>query len=836
MRLRRILFIFFLLLVLDFNLYFRAFPINLPQLKTQAKETIEKSIQQATIQEVQTKFPQFHPAAKDEIVRTRVAEYKKQNKAIIENEIQDLYHQLKNKFQDKSGQTYLMELDCWQWARYVENVLRFGRPGDETIAGKQRDILMTAPLGSELEWDHSLYYFSASLYKGFSFFKNVPLFTFLFYLPLFFTAVFICLLYLFTYRYGGNLAGIISSLFIGLAPTFLQRSHAGWFDRDILNLIFPLLVIWTYASASARASLKQKSLWICFSAFWVGLFSFSWTHWWFIFFIILIYESLYVVSTLFSYFILKRKDMHSLKGHIFSPSLFIAFSLFWVLVLVGNAPLVVLYEQIKLALILNKPLMSSIWPNVFSTVGELRGMTFAEISRTVGNLMFAFSLCALFILAIRAFVSRQYSRFKRSAIMILVIWFWVMIFACTRGARFLVFLYFPLGIALGWAVEETYQYFKNKKNKLAQLAVVVAVTVGLNTFCIKKGNEVAKGIFPLMDDTWHNVLNLIKEKTPPETILNSWWDFGNWFKVVARRRVIFDGHSQGTPQAYWMAKALLSSDEDKSISILRMLNNGGNQAFETIDKQFKNPLFSVLLLESVLGLPPEESQGILLKFLPTETVQEVIALLYARPPQAGFIVDNAMLSKMPAISYLGNWDFSKVYIAQNFDRIEKAQLIEHLIGHLKNLARDESQIQRFYQEIFLISTKKIDDWLSHRLRFYGNVADGREKDGIVFFDNGFVYNLKEKTIQSSAQQIPRSLFTVIDDNIVEIVYPDANSAFSVLVFNTSEGYKSILLDQELGRSIFMRLYFLNGRGLRHFLPFIDAQEGNNYIRYFNIVW
>ena len=49
-------------------------------------------------------------------------------------------------------------------------------------------------------------------------------------------------------------------------------------------------------------------------------------------------------------------------------------------------------------------------------------------------------------------------------------------------------------------------------------------------------------------------------------------------------------------------------------------------------------------------------------------------------------------------------------------------------------------------------------------------------------------------------------------------------------------YKCILLDRELGMSIFTRLYFLRGKGLKHFIPFIDAEEGNNYIRYFNIIW
>lgn len=829
---QRILFYSSLIFVVGVNLYFRSFPLNFPQLKTQAKDAVEKMIQQSAIQEVQKKFPQFYPTAKDEIVRTWVEEYKKHNKVNIKNQIDNLHSQFKNKFQDDSGQTYLMELDCWHWARYVENVTKFGYPGDETISGKQWDLLMLAPLGSELEWEHFLYYFSAFLYKGFSLFKKIPLFTFLFYIPLFFTAIFIIVLYLFTSRYGGNLAGIISCLVVGLAPIFLQRSHAGWFDKDILNLLFPLLIVWTYTMASVKAPLRQKSPWILLSAFLVGLFSFSWTHWWFIFFIIIIYEFLYIMSLLFSHLFLKRDTTYAFREHIFSLVSFAAFSLFWVIVLAGKAPLIILYKQIKLALIFNKPLLASVWPNVFSTVGEMRRVTLAEMSHSISNIIFLFSLCSLLILVIRAFVSREYPHFKRIAVMILAIWFGAMVFASSRGVRFLVFLLFPLGISLGWAVNDAYQYFRNRKNMVA-ISIVAVSFVFLSSLCIKKGHETARSIFPLMDDTWHNVLNLIKEKTSPDTILNSWWDFGDWFKVVARRRVVFDGQSQGTPLAYWMAKALLSSDENKSIGILRMLNNGGNRAFEAIDKQLNDPLFSVLLLENVLGSPPENAQAILLKFLPNKAVQEIMALLYAMPSRSGFIVDNTMLAKMPAISYLGNWSFSKVYIAQNFNQKEK----DRIIDYLKNLGIYGPQIQQFYQEAFLISTRKLDDWLSHRLQFYGPLTNGREKGGSVFFDNGFIYDPKENTFQSNAGQVPRSLFLLTEDSLVENAYPNANTPFSALVFRAEDGlYKCILLDRELGASVFTRLYFLRGRGLRHFIPFIDAEEGNNYIRYLNIIW
>ena len=207
-------------------------------------------------------------------------------------------------------------------------------------------------------------------------------------------------------------------------------------------------------------------------------------------------------------------------------------------------------------------------------------------------------------------------------------------------------------------------------------------------------------------------------------------------------------------------------------------------------------------------------------------------LLFSTPSRACFVVDNTMVFKMPAISFLGNWNFAKVYIAQNFNKEEKGQIIERL----KKLGGNPQDLQRFYQEIFLISDKNFNEWLSWRLQFYGGLVNGKEKDGVVFFDNGFMYNLKAQTIQSSNGQIPVSLFLLKDNNFIEIAMPHANIGFSALVFIASDGYKCVLLDRSLGNSLFSRLYFLRGKGLKHFAPFIDAEEGNNYIRIFNIIW
>jgi hypothetical protein len=112
----------------------------------------------------------------------------------------------------------------------------------------------------------------------------------------------------------------------------------------------------------------------------------------------------------------------------------------------------------------------------------------------------------------------------------------------------------------------------------------------------------------------------------------------------------------------------------------------------------------------------------------------------------------------------------------------------------------------------------------------------------VFFDGGLIYNLKEKTLylysfRDNRYRIPKSLFIFKDNKLKEIAYSNGDLDFSVLLLADREGaYQAIMLDRALANSLFARLYFFGSKGLKHFKPFTEEQDGNNYIKVFEIVW
>jgi hypothetical protein len=275
-----------LFLVLGVNLYFRAYPLWFPQLKKDAIQQVRQQIYNDMQNKAQKDYPDFHLIAIDTLAKKMAKEYEHNNKQAVAKQIKDKYNEFKKPLQH-NGKTFLMELDCWHWARYVKNIVLTGHPGDSIKGGRQWDDYMTAPQGQEVAYSRFSFYLTAWLYKPLK--RLVSFDDFIFWVPLFYAAILLIVLFCFMRYYFGIFPAMIACLFVGLASIFLNRSFAGWFKTDSFNVLFPLLIVWTYLLA--RNS-QFPFGWLMLSAFLVGLFSYTWTGWWYIIPIIGVFELL----------------------------------------------------------------------------------------------------------------------------------------------------------------------------------------------------------------------------------------------------------------------------------------------------------------------------------------------------------------------------------------------------------------------------------------------------------------------------------------------------------------------------------------------------------------
>ena len=138
----------------------------------------------------------------------------------------------------------------------------------------------------------------------------------------------------------------------------------------------------------------------------------------------------------------------------------------------------------------------------------------------------------------------------------------------------------------------------DKKTVVVSLLFFVGMSM-LFIGVFKSSLAQVKSDIPLVNDAWYDALKAIKEDSEnnpgqpwEKAIITSWWDFGHHFKYLSDRAVTFDGGTQVTPQAHWVGKLFLSSDEYVSVSILRMLDCVGNKAFDSLTNVSDTP-FSI---------------------------------------------------------------------------------------------------------------------------------------------------------------------------------------------------------------------------------------------------
>lgn len=853
------------------NLYLRLFPVWLPQLKRVAIQNLKKVALLKAEKEIEKDYPNLPLRVKKQIVRAKV-NFIFKDKEALRSEIKKEYLKLRDRWQDENNQTYLFELDPYQWLRNTEFVLQYGYPGNKKIGPRKYiDTYMLAPRGAKVTPHQFLFYFSAYLYRIYTFwFGDIELAKFVFYLPVFFSLIFFVILYFFIRYFFSDLAAFFSVFLVGLGGIFLRRSCGGWFDTDVWNLTWPILIIWSLNVAIKKGPLKNI-FYSLLAGLFLAFFAWTWPGWWFIYIVVLGSYGFLLFNQLFIYSQDAKRLKQVLSPYLLSLLIFIAGSFAFCMAIADMNPFVETYRSLSANFNLGKPFQNSIWPDTYYTVAELRAGSLNAIFAGLwgSKILFLFSLIG----SLWFFIKDR--RGERASLNIfLLFWLFFMGYASLKGIRFVMFLGPILGIYGGAFFAELIYFSFSKLDRLPdlrlRLLVLLSVIVGV-FFCTHRLFKVAWGIsealYPLINDVWYKTLLEVKDKTPPSAIFNSWWDFGNFFKAIARRRVIFDGQTQRTPLAYWMANVLLSSDEDRAVRILRMMNNSSNGVFEIINNYIKDPFRSIAILEKILKKDSEQARAILEEEGFSEKLsQRILRLIYFKnPAPAYFIVEASMVSKMMPISFLGNWDFRKLYVYRNRNR-PASEVINNL-AEIFEISLKEAQ--DLYSKVSFISEfANINEIFSKRYQFKSLFMKGKREGGIIYFANTLIFDLLNKRGRIYSPRrgrffIPEKISLWVDGKNEVLKFKDANLKLGCLIVKRTksselnkgkkdkrkeseittnnqnqqdkdEVWFSVIMDTRLLDALFTRLFFLKGRGLKYFEPFIMDNRHGIYI--YKINW
>ncbi|HLC61076.1 MAG TPA: hypothetical protein VJJ52_06635, partial [Candidatus Nanoarchaeia archaeon] len=268
-------------------------------------------------------------------------------------------------------------------------------------------------------------------------------------------------------------------------------------------------------------------------------------------------------------------------------------------------------------------------------------------------------------------------------------------------------------------------------------------------------------------------------------------------------------------------------DEKEAAGILRMLDCGHNNAYETLFKINNHTPQSLKIINEIIVLSKEEARKKLLEYrLDGQQADDVLSYTHCNPPEGYFIASDDMIGKSGVWGHFGSWNFERADIWQNARKMPEEAAVQYMMSKF-NYTKE--QAQNIYSEVQSISSDSdANSWVAPWPGYGGTTSCKRTGNEIYLCSNGLQVNLSNYDIFGEGQQgivRPRAAAFTTKDGILKKEFNGTNLDFGItLVPQSDSEIAAILSSRELTGSMFTRMFYMQGHGLRYFKLF-DHQRG-----------
>lgn len=807
-------------------------------------------------------------------------------------------------FQGADGRqhVYLGDFDSYHWLRMARNYLERGTACDAVVDGRCRDTLATAPLGSRMIYARSVHVLAiVVLHRVLTFFvPGLPLSTSAYLVPVVVGVLGVVPAFLLGRALGGLAGGAVAALLISLNAVYLERSLGS--DNDVWNVVLPVCVLWLVVAALAARGRWRPVLLSALAGGATALHATTWRGWLFAYGVVLC--GLVAQMTLLAIrHVVRTRTLRAWRA----PGLG-ALGLVAVVFQVTSGALMWLGGHERAYLSAFSMLTgdevavdeAGYWPYVLQTVAEFAKPKLAEIVRATGGvavflvgllgvllryapetslrlrhavtlaiglavplylvatgglgrnqtvLLFAGAFAAV-VLA-RVFDADAPPPAEQATSMLLLGWFLAGLLFSYEGTRFVTFLIVPGAAAIGVVAQRL------GGPPWARLAIVTGL-VALLVLPVRAGYAAARRYVPGVDDAWWTTLERLRRETPPDAIVNTWWDYGYWVQYVAERRVSVTGGSLLNHVPHWMARALVARSERETLGILRMLNcgsdampfpDGRHGAYGKVLASGRDPLAAYTTVLDLVMRDRAEAQAYLAArgFSPGEQAT-ILASTHCTPPDSYLVLSSDLATKAGAWLYLGTWDMRRAHVARETRTRPEAEVLAE-IAEAFDYSTDETAA--LYARARTIRTRSdLDAFAAPRgrglpPRWYPcrdvegrlictlGVTKAREGVGTL----AFVYDpaaprtgrLRVRGAGDERDETPAAIVVAAarldETTFASPTHPDVGILVDVANRRVLAGRPELL------RSTFIGLMYLDGRYASHFEKFEDASTrlGNRVV-------
>lgn len=812
------------------GIYFRLYPLrNFKPDDTNERATLYviSQLRQRVTEKVKSSHPALPAEQREVLIRNFLSEIMRDEKDQVRAAIRQVSGQLSDS-RGAQNYPYLLASDSFYYYDLTRRLVETGRYSDSFKGSKYFHELMLAPLG---HWEPITWhpYIGLAIYNTLKIFNpDIPLMYAVSWTPLIISTLALISFFLAGLSLGCRaLALLPAGIFLTLTPIFIQRSVFGWYDNDSYNVLFPLLILTIIFQAMAKPRSKKSAViyGLTLSAL-MGVYAHLWQGWVFLFGVL---SAALIIRIIYARF---NPPKNFLTG---KPFLFMTLT-FWggtflVIVLAfGPGEFFALFREGWTALQnFLEPQLNN-WPDLYMSVGELKKASWNDISNLSGGAFFlTVSLGGLAVSLWLALNNKNSANMPR--LIVLATFLGLSLFIAKGAQRFLILCLPPLALsfALGahWgftAVERLAVKFLRPEQKARRAALIMSCVVAALAASIPIKNiskQLPKILTPIYNSTWDRALLFLKNHTPENSIITTWWPPGHFIKSTARRAVSFDGASINYPQSYWISNALLQDDENMTLGIIRMLNNSGHRAAEFLENNGFSTLDSVALLREVVKRDGFQARMILSGILKDrQNTEHVLAMTHTPPGPSYIFLYNEFIDNNIQLRFFGNWNFPK---------------IAEINADPKKLAKIPPRNSRAYIDFLW-------NLAGGPSRYSGVLDEVGRKDSLVLFQHNLTVDLQTRAcfIRSSeyGQGVPFSIFFLDNGQVREKILDKGDKSYSVVFIENQGRYQAILMDRFLALSALMQMYFFDAKGLEHIdLVYQDADlTGRTKIKIFKIDW
>ncbi|MEI7998131.1 MAG: STT3 domain-containing protein [Candidatus Omnitrophota bacterium] len=770
------------------------------------------NIKRSLLEQIHAQNPQIPVNVAQHMAQEKLNETLHKNPTKIQEAIEKANQQL---FKDshKEANIYLLESDPFYFYYLTQNIVNTGRMAQNVRGSKYLDSLMTAPYGF---WQPLTYhpYVGFWLYKFMKLFNpNIPLMA-----AVAFTPIVLIVFVLAAFFWACKTleisapASFVASLFYMLAPVILKRSSLGWYRTDPYNLLFTILLIPIVLKAVTNTEFKKAWKYLFLFTLTITGFAAIWQGWGFMLII-----SLCMIATCFAYSFF-TKDIASIKYYIFLSIGIVVATILGISLLFGFNEFFILLKEAMGEFLKFTVKKFSLWPNLFMEVGELKKSSPQDFLIDCGGLLFLLSGISGFFYSVwQIFKKRQ----KEYTLRILSLSIFFIICACMTAAaqRFSIFALIGLALFLGLGLEAFFKWLTTFKVPYLRNISIVILTLFV---VINAGKNIRSALTPIFNSAWENALVDIKNKTPEDSIVNTWWPPGHFIKGIAHRKVMFDGATLSqSATGYWMANILLSNDENQAAGLLRMLNLSGNEAVNFLTSKGLKTSMAVAVLSTIASKTNEEAGSLLYALLNNKNdVKTLMTIIRGGSPHSYVLLYNELVEKNLGLTFMGRWNIPQVEAINANPKLLSSVPSSNsaaYIDFLWNLAGGQSH----YSPPFEIL---------------------KQDDNALYFSENLVIDKStmKATILSATygKGAPMSIVYLNGGKIFEKVNTTATLRYSIVLYTQDGQMMARLMDRSLANSLLIKLFFFNGAGLEHFKPLSASSDltGRTQIKVFEVQW